>query len=1074
MNSSEKWVQELKQLLAPTTPGWNDPAHKPVLHQQARRLLEQLQTDPGADQQQVQQLTLRLNRRLRTQDSSSPQAATATQSADTAVATLPASAPPDRDALTCMATAFDQAVAQIDQGSTCTSLEKLQEGRFVTGFRAGMRNSGDLVVVKLPAASGWNTRFAECAAALRAEATLLRTVNGFLPEPDPRTCARVITQLEDGELNLPDWPHPVPYSIQSFARGTRLWRSGLLPMRGDQERAGVLLLTQITGLVQCLYAHDLAHRDLKPDALFWDDTADLVEVIDWNSARTPDAQDIAREFNLSLTSLVCEVFLGVPEPAPDPLGFGYTLFATARGVGLSRGVRLLLACLLDPYFSTNALSDVAALHTTLTRLADAWLDTTREQMPMPTGTTPEDLSLLLSQTAIALHQPVAQASLRQRQNWYEQAMRLAEQEVQKILTLWLHYPDHLRAGWGRIEQLGSRLPDVWPLVWLLPLARAWFAHEPPAHDGRLTELLYHLLQRQWMALQKQIATGRTAVADPLRQVLDMLDQVATRQIQAAEIETLLNTTPPDYAAAFRKLTPLREALPLDARLLALERRIAAGMAEADEVIRLRMEITTGRQGLPTRPTQQRIQAAQEQLRRLGYPDEGEAEQRQLVEHLATAQAVCAAARIAVRDGDYVQARRVLAQWPDDAVIQTSAPDLAAALSDLVGILDSEARTGEHAHAYRQIQRERIQEQQARQQWQQDQQAIKERLAAADLRGALQATLRAYKLTRQMPEIFRQFQGASSHLARTLQALVQVQPLLLQGDYQAAQQICVPDAPLEARTLAALTGAVQELIRQGVALRQATRLTDLHTILRVALKQMRDPDLPPGADRLWRVLHSETLARLEQGLITLLEKQPVDQRLLPACAQMIAMLIEEVDPVTRPDLKYAHVLLQYHQERRQHVALEQQQAEMQKQQVAQLQALEDTTSLLEERLVAVQTEQASTLNQLHALAQRVDQMTQSLTIAAHGLPEQPECVPLAVQFSIDIAHNTDKDNTLENLLFSPEHIAQPEQAPAATRAVLHNPGTWLSRVSTWLKRRRDVAPATADASTPTSNRNEEIQ
>jgi hypothetical protein len=696
MNSIETMKNELEALLSKYA-SERDPAQKAALSQQAKDRFEHFQRLPGVSAEEVKRLRSRLERNLRAQrqpDSATFTTAPTPSASSGGLRKLGVVTP--REATSSFspvvsdtsdpevaARAFAAAVEMIPQELPYANLEQLYEGHFINGLRATRSDTGDVVVIKLPAASAWPTRFAQCVEALRAEADMLDTVTTFLPTPDPRTCARVITRLDRGDLTVPGWPHPVPYSVQSFARGTRLWRSGLLPMRGDQERAGVLLLTQITGLVQCLYAHDLAHRDLRPDALFWDATADLVEVIDWNSARTPDAQDIAREFSLSLTSLVCEVFLGVAEPTASPAGLGYSLFTEARGRGLSRGVRLLLARLLDPHFSSHAIRDLAGLHTALTELTDAWLDTEQTALPPLKATTPEALAARLTRAAIALQQPAALAAPAERQAWYRQALAQAEHEVQKTLNLVLQYPVHLRAQWGKITDLGLWLPDIWPLIWTLPLARSWFAHTPAARDAELTSILHPLLGRRWDALRAAIMPLRPTVAADIQAHLDRLEQLATVQQQVNNVETLLAQTPPDYAEALRILTPLLEVLPLDVHLLELERQLMVGMQADAAVTRLCDEVAVCRTTRPGLALERRLLAALEQLQQAGYPDPKTAEQRHLVALLDQAEQDYRAAQTARQDGDWPQVQQHLDAWDAHVVLQQQAPDLAVPMKNLL-------------------------------------------------------------------------------------------------------------------------------------------------------------------------------------------------------------------------------------------------------------------------------------------------------------------------------------------------------------------------------------------------------
>lgn len=578
--------------------------------------------------------------------------------------------------------ALHAALKKITQDGRYTVLEELQTGNFATGYRAHTA-SGQVVVIKLPAASAWAERFDECAAALRREMQILDQVRKFLPDPDRATCARVIEQVGSGEIRVPDWAKDVPWMVHTFARGRRLWGSGLLPMRGEEERAGTLLLAQVIGLAHLLAQHGIAHRDFKPDALFWDAAADLVEVIDWNSAReNPTTEEVAHEFSVALTSLVSEVWLGVEHPERDEIG--YHLFTKERWPGLTRGARLLLARLLDPHFDSIAIMDVATLHAALQELARDWLETEQASMPSLEAQTPRALSAWLTRVAIAAQQADARADAGTRQGWYAQALHEAEKEGQKLLTRWLRYPDNLRNGLGKIEAWYDWLPDVWPLSYAVPLARAWFAEISPERDQHLAKVLHLALQRNWRELRAIITqllpSTQASPTTALQEQMNDLAAVAEAYERLPEIETLL--TDGQVAEAARVLDTVRAVVPLDAQVTTLERRIMGEMTGLAEVQRVRARIKALSQEPPSAQGQAVMLTLWEKLRVLGYSNQTEEQaQRAVVFQIKGAWQSYIRARAAWQNSDGQRARESLAQC-NIATLRHTAPDLFHALKTL--------------------------------------------------------------------------------------------------------------------------------------------------------------------------------------------------------------------------------------------------------------------------------------------------------------------------------------------------------------------------------------------------------
>lgn len=155
-------------------------------------------------------------------------------------------------------------------------IQFLQSGEFASGF-SGM-HQGKQIVLKLPALDAWEKdKIDKSNEALQKEANMLTAVNNILKATPDYDGAKAPEQISYRVVNLPDG-NKVPVLMQSFAEGLRLHNA---PPREMEDR--IRIFEKIGKLAQTLYAKDLAHMDIKPDAIFWDDKGD-VTLIDWNSA----------------------------------------------------------------------------------------------------------------------------------------------------------------------------------------------------------------------------------------------------------------------------------------------------------------------------------------------------------------------------------------------------------------------------------------------------------------------------------------------------------------------------------------------------------------------------------------------------------------------------------------------------------------------------------------------------------------------------------------------------------------------------------------------------------------------
>jgi hypothetical protein len=431
--------------------------------------------------------------------------------------------------------------------------------------------------------------------------------------------------------------------VQSFARGIRLAdpnRSPVLPFDGEREYQGILVLAQVAGLTRELHEHNISHRDIKPDALFWDEQARLVEVIDWNRATSSATdKDKALDFSLGMKRTVCPVLLGkeVERLPKEPGHLLHALFATPEGARLSRGTRLLLARLFDLAIpSAHAVQDVSRLSETLHELATWWL----EPMPaIPPGVPEkeqnvEGLSRLLSRADIERCRPDGVAEhleLAARQGWYQRVMEAAQEEVRGALVLWRTYPKHMHQNVSKVEVWWWWLPDVWPLALVMPLARAWLAHTQQ-HNDALAALVEQVQNRQWTGVQATIQQVTPLLPDPVRPRLKELNKVARDHLEREEIKQL-----------------------------------------RDEMERLRK----GNKSKPTAQGQRRLWEVLEQLKQKGFPDAHHDAQQQVVGRIKMAEQALKTARERAEGQAWKDAKATLEPWHDHQELVHAAPDLAA-------------------------------------------------------------------------------------------------------------------------------------------------------------------------------------------------------------------------------------------------------------------------------------------------------------------------------------------------------------------------------------------------------------
>ncbi len=579
--------------------------------------------------------------------------------------------------------------------------QRLQAGNFSAGYSALDRQTQAHVVVKLPTdvEHTWLTRFQECDAALAAEAAILPLASQVIAAA-PAGSARPVAHVAAGTLSIPTaWPYPVHWLAQRFAQGQRV--SDSVPWRDAQEAEGLHILSQVTTMVQRLYAAQppLAHRDLKEDALFWD--GQQVEVIDWNRAtENPSPEDFQREF-AGLQQLVSTIFFGPTQrwsEATDRFADvahadAWALFVAVSGRPLSRGVRGLIfrslaAAYLDSEMSTptpkypGALTTVDALHDAIAEQHAYWTQPSAA-LPKVAAPTPRALAALLDQVSVELQRPVAQRrTFDDPLDWLLDAYAQAQTEAINHLKPWLSVPENLRTVFPKIEEIWFWLSDVWPLVVVVPLSKLSFRHVARRQDDWLVKLIKELLTDQFTDAATTARQLAAVAPAPLAALLELTAQSAEAYLKLATLEQALDDPQLDYEAALRELTQVREVIPFEPRTLKVQRKLTSGEEISERTLQLQPRLYELSRCSPQSQTQRELLAVMERLRELGGDDPRYAMQQQTVALIDQAEQALAAAREAAEAGDWATVRTNLAAWASHADLRAVAPDVAVQLAAL--------------------------------------------------------------------------------------------------------------------------------------------------------------------------------------------------------------------------------------------------------------------------------------------------------------------------------------------------------------------------------------------------------
>lgn len=509
---------------------------------------------------------------------------------------------------------------------------RLQAGLYSAGYSALDRQTSAHVVVKLPTNDGnaWASRFKECDDALAIEATILPLASNVI-RAAPAGSARPVAHVAADELTIPQvWRFPVHWLAQRFAQGQRV--SEIVPMREAREIDGLHILRQVTTMTRHLYAANLAHCDLKEDALFWDGKHKQVEVIDWNRAtQQPTKDDLQREFE-ALKRLTSTIFCGLSQAwgttkasfANESHAYASELLVTFSGLPLSRGTRMLLFRSLSADHPA-AITTVDALHTAITEQCVYW-DQPTAQQPVASEQTPRAISAMLDRVTVELQRP-ADTSLAptERLMWVIESYAQARTEAIRHLRIWLSVPEDLRTSFPKLEAAWAWLPDVWPLALLVPLSKLWFSNiTVRERDSALIKLANHLVAGQLeeaATMARQIATAVPASLVPLVALLQQTAKSADAYLTLDRIELALKAEQPDYAAALRSLKQVREVIPFEPRTREVLRLLETGDQRSGRTMLLLEELDQiGRLTANLSQTQRRLLATLEELRGLGRDD----------------------------------------------------------------------------------------------------------------------------------------------------------------------------------------------------------------------------------------------------------------------------------------------------------------------------------------------------------------------------------------------------------------------------------------------------------------------
>ncbi|HEY1015148.1 MAG TPA: lipopolysaccharide kinase InaA family protein, partial [Herpetosiphonaceae bacterium] len=424
----------------------------------------------------------------------------------------------------------------------------------------------------------------------QSEHAILSKAHRLLAQ-DPSGCASAVEPLGFHLLAVKPagFPAPlaVPCAIQAFARGIRLSEPDALPMRGAREHDGLQLLAQLAGMLLRLHQHGICHGDIKPDCLYWDSQSRMLDVIDWNTAREHiDHKDKQAEFD-QLQRLAAEVFFGSPSLA-DSADPAFPLFGAFDGAPLSRGARLLLLRLFDPTV-INRIGTLEELHGALRELLDLWEHPLSQRPEPPVGAADrwERLSKQLSAVAIEVQRdPADTLAIARRHDWARAVAHDVSREARGALAAWIEHPD--RPGIVRLTDMWCWLPDIWPLMWLIPLARAW--RESPAiaptRDPQLAQLASALLQRRWDELDRQLGYAEAGAPPEIAVFLGRLRDLLAAGAELAEAQRIIAAAPPDYPRAFQRILPVEPLLRGDEQAAAVIESIAAGSLQIADIRRL--------------------------------------------------------------------------------------------------------------------------------------------------------------------------------------------------------------------------------------------------------------------------------------------------------------------------------------------------------------------------------------------------------------------------------------------------------------------------------------------------------
>lgn len=584
---------------------------------------------------------------------------------------------------------------------------RLQAGEYSAGYSALDRKTSAHVVVKLPtdANNAWSSRFKECDDALVVEAEILPLASKAIART-PDGSARPVEHIDAGSFSIREWPYPIHWLAQRFARGSRV--SELIPMRDVREHEGVRILSQVTTMVKLLYAANLAHRDLKEDALFWNGTQ--VEVIDWNRAtQTPDGKDRQREF-AALQRLTSTIFFGSAQAwgnnsdgfANESHSIASELLVTFTGLPLSRGARMLLLRTLIAEHPA-AITTLEDLHTAVSELLVQW-DQPSTVRPVAGDSTPRALAAVLDLVAVEIQRPAGESlAPAERLNWLVESYTQARAEATRLIRTWLSVPEDLRASFLKLEKAWYWLPDVWPLAILVPLSKLWFLHIDSKRDSELITLASQLAVGQLDNAAATIRQIAASASPPLVTLLQRTARCIDAYLNLEKVELALKAAQPDYSTALRAIRQVREAIPFEPRTLRVLRQIEAVDQRSGRIVQL-LEILDelSRRTSPSSRTQREILAALEELRVLGHDDPHYSSQQQTVSMLTTTEKALAETRQYAAIGVWNEVRNRLLPWHNHPDLRQVAVDLSIEIGKLFSDAESQLSRQGLSHFYGQV------------------------------------------------------------------------------------------------------------------------------------------------------------------------------------------------------------------------------------------------------------------------------------------------------------------------------------------------------------------------------------